>query len=141
MATLKSKKGLSLIGVLIATTLLSGSVIFIGRLLTNRSDVVGISRDLLIATNNAREGLELVRAVRDTNWIQKQEWTSGICSGAIDQFNTVQAQLFKRTVTIDCAAAEANPAFIIVTSTVSWDQKGRPRQVSIKEKLFNWLPV
>jgi Tfp pilus assembly protein PilV len=75
-----SSQGLSLVGVLIALFVLATTAVALGRLLTNRAEVVGRSRSTLAAVSLAREGLELARAVRDTNWLQKNaRWTHGLC--------------------------------------------------------------
>lgn len=170
MDKLKNNNGLSLLGVLIAVTLLAGSVIFLSRLLISRSDIVESSRQTFVATNISREGLELVRAIRDTNWLQTRDWVSGICTGEAEQIidarrvregeilqssddkvlyvvdgenvhdNSGDPTPYQRVISIDCAAATASPAFIIVTSKVEWEREEKTREVVLKEKLFNWLP-
>lgn len=64
----QQQRGLTLIGILVATfvfvTILIATMTLMGR--TTRE--VGRSRERLIAANLAREGLELVQSVRDTNF-------------------------------------------------------------------------
>lgn len=45
-----------------------------------RNEGIGLSR--LTATNLAREGIELVRNIRDTNWLSDVPWYNGLVDGA-----------------------------------------------------------
>ncbi len=48
------------------------------------------SNDKFIATNLAQEGMEIVRAVRDSNWLAHQTWNQGLGSGDYQaQYNSV----------------------------------------------------
>jgi len=51
-----------------------------------------INKNALIASQLAQEGLELVRAKRDTNWLLKNSWNDSITPGnyIIDAMNTWQ---------------------------------------------------
>lgn len=83
MATLTKRthaQGFTLIGVLVAMTILIIAVVALSRLLVGRGRLVTSARHIMIATNLSREGLELVRAVRDTNWYHHTaDWAEKIC--------------------------------------------------------------
>lgn len=80
-STLQS--GLSLIGVLVAVLLLSSGSLAIAQLMARTENTVGISQEKFVASNVAREGLELVQAARDNNWFTGDAlWTEGICDTA-----------------------------------------------------------
>lgn len=77
--------GLTLIGVLVAILVFSAILIAVTQLLGRSQKNVGISREEFIATNLAREGLELVQYVRDTNWLAApagRSWTDNATPGA-----------------------------------------------------------
>lgn len=63
------ESGLSLLGVVVATLIFAVMLVAITRLLALSEKNVGISREEFMATNLAREGLELVQYMRDTNWL------------------------------------------------------------------------
>lgn len=66
---LQSKQnGFSLIEVLVALAFLTIISLSVIQLLTRSQQAAEIAREDFVATNLAREGLELVRDVRDTNW-------------------------------------------------------------------------
>lgn len=47
---------------------------------------------------------------------------------------------YKRLMTADCSHVSEDPAFVTITSTVSWvGQGGQTRSVIIKEEMYNWL--
>lgn len=91
----------SLLEVIIATFLLaiaavSATVLIVGALQANR-----ISKNKMIAINLAREGLELVRNVRDSNWIQYSAYTKCwnvipgvVCDGASPDSSNADAEYF-----------------------------------------------
>ncbi len=79
-------KGLSLIGVLVAVLVFATMLLAILGLMGRTIREVGRSRENFIATNLAREGLELVQFVRDTNMLRATEWTGNafgdpLCDG------------------------------------------------------------
>ncbi len=84
MAMSRKNKGFTLIGVVVATSIAGFLVIVIIQLLTRADRIVDRGRNIFIATNIAREGLELVRAKRDTNWFSnsnKNLWLDkGLCA-------------------------------------------------------------
>lgn len=96
--------GFSLIGVVMAVVLLTAAVVVVTRLMAQTSTIGRTSRDIFIAANLGREGLELVRAVRDTNWFLEpsdgRHWTHGLCSNSAtgDEFTAT------RTFTLDAAS-------------------------------------
>jgi len=65
-----SKKGLSLIDVIFAIGIILVGLITILSLLRYVIIAGRISNDKFIATNLAEEGIEIVRAIRDSNWKQ-----------------------------------------------------------------------
>jgi len=107
----------------------------------------------LAAAYLAQEGIEIVRNIRDTNWLQNNDWDLGIGSGdqqadysdqALFAFEDTYLQLdndfyhyngsnnntkFKRNINI-----QKNEDEISITATVSWDNY----EVQVFEKLYNW---
>jgi hypothetical protein len=131
-------------------------------------------KNTMIATNLAQEGVELTRAVRDTNWLLSQPTWQGMescgtaaggCEVLLDQagparlrplngaaprpllfvpapglyqYDEGQETPFARTVTITPRSA-SNTDERIVTSRVSWRERGEDREVVIEYHLFDWL--
>lgn len=176
----KAARGLTLLGVLVALFLLASASLSISRLGTGRARITLLARQTLTATSSAREGLELIRAIRDTNWftVPQEQWAKSLCdekempsfifdalmawkqqppqdaAGADTQLYrqpadgqwvhnnspTNQPTGYNRVINLDCSQKNEKPAYIDVTSIVTWNFRNQSRQVDIKEKLFNWYP-
>lgn len=88
MASLNNNRGLSLLGTLLAAFLLATTALSVSQLMAKTQRASLTSRELLLATALGREGIELVRALRDTNWFlqrsAQRHWTQGLCDA--DEF-------------------------------------------------------
>lgn len=99
MARLKNN-GLTLIGVLVSIMLLVMAVIIATGVALRSQQAAALSREKLIAANLAREGLELMRYVRDTNQFAivnngeelDQGWVQDICAGGATETFTIESQ-------------------------------------------------
>lgn len=85
------------------------------------------------AVNLAREGIELVRNQRDSNWLAQQDTWDGI-------FTTPSTDLpspfsnFMRTVTVSGTTSDQRT----VTAIVSWQQGGQKRDIKLTATLYDW---
>ena len=78
----KNKRGFTLLEVLVAVSVLViGSVAAFSTIsATIRS--VTFAKDKLIASFLAQEGIEIVKNIRNTNWIRGNPWNQGLSSGS-----------------------------------------------------------
>lgn len=177
--------GFSLVGLLIAAFIIVMVVMASSRLFGSAQKAATISREKFIALNVAREGLELVHAMRDNNWFTNTDrsfWLDhGLCVDNADNHqifiepktvrnndtatNDGSSNLYinhdtkqwthesangeqtpySRQISIDCSTkdgvpADNKPAFVTVTSTVTWQSANQDKSVVLKEQLYNWLP-
>src|SRR5688572_8908250 len=81
MATSTLNSGMTLIGVLVATLILTSGALAVVGLMAQTEKNSGLSQEKFVAANLAREGLELVQAYRDHNWFVTPAvpWALGIC--------------------------------------------------------------
>lgn len=84
---LKFSSGFTLMEVLVSVTVLSVGVVGAITLLNSSTSMIANSNNKVIAVNLAQEGIELVRNVRDTNFLRI---TSGVVGASWDD-NLVQA--------------------------------------------------
>lgn len=89
-------QGFTLIEVLVAAFIIATVVVAVSRLLGSAGNITGIGKETFVATSNAREGLELVRAMRDANWFSSTDralWLDhGICRNGAATYNDAERQ-------------------------------------------------
>lgn len=78
----KSKKmGFSLIESLVAISILIIGILSAFVLVIRTLATTPVIQSRLIAANLAQEGVELIRQIRDTNFINSQNWRTGLAEG------------------------------------------------------------
>jgi hypothetical protein len=141
------------ISILIFT--LTGSFALISRLLAFSPQI----QSKLIASYLAQEGIEIVRNLRDNNWLNSApSWNDGLGNGKYEanynsltllpwgdrylnidgngfySYNPGTPTKFKRKITL----TQISPDEIEVLVEVSWQEKGVIQKVRVKEHLYNW---
>ena len=71
MKILKEKAGLILVEAIMAVSMMGIGVVILGSIVSSGVDNLSLSRDYITAQNLATEGLEIIKGVRDTNWLLK----------------------------------------------------------------------
>ncbi len=79
-----NNRGFTLIEVMVSISILLIGSLAALQLMARTQHTVHIARNRFVATNVAREGLELARAVRDTNWFISEDpklsdWAATLC--------------------------------------------------------------
>lgn len=160
---LKSEKGFTLLEVIASIFIITIGVMGILSLITMSISGALISKSQLIAANLAQEGIEVVRNIRDSNWIEQRRdpdvfWNQGLSPGdyrveydsesllALSgnpalklsngryQYDNGTDTLFHRKVTIENISSEQ----IKVICEITWDQRGRSLSVLAEQRLYNW---
>src|SRR3989344_2824734 len=142
----KSNSGFTLIEAMVALVLFTIAMGPVFILATSSINVASRIENNLIAANLAQEGIEIVRNIRDTNWINGSEFDNNLQTGAWRvEWNTVNGGLvaigsnpalkknnglynyasgtdtiFRRTVTI----SKPNNGELVLTSSVTWVERG-----------------
>lgn len=107
-----------------------------------------------IAYHQAEEGLEIVRAMRDSNWLQNRSYKDGIGSGvfALSEAAPWKLVLAQAPEDDDLATNEyarileikfvektlASPEIMKIKSTVYFSRRGRKSSVSLVSELTDW---
>ncbi len=159
----KNKKGFSLVEVIIAIFIITIGVTGAMSLMVYSISSVAVSKSKIIAVSLAQEGIEVVRNIRDTNWIEAADWDDGLNS-AVDcpggcriQYNSLGLMLlsgnpalkidsnvyqydsgtdthFHRKIEITNISANE----IKVVSKVQWNERGRSPEVITETRLYDW---
>lgn len=78
MLTKKENNGYTLLEVLIAISIIIAGIFAVMTLVVRGLTVTNASLDYLVAGNLAREGIEMVRNRRDSNWYQNKNFDDGL---------------------------------------------------------------
>jgi len=155
---LKAGPGFTLLETIIAISILSIGVLGVVGLITTSTRALGITKNQAIAANLAQEGVEIVRSVRDTNWIEGEQYNEGLEPGeycvdylsmqldACGDFNlrwdgtgyshsAGENTPFERRIQIINSTDEQAVIFLEVQSTVSW---GDSHSINITSHLYDW---
>lgn len=154
-------RGFTLIEVLVALLLIAiatGPVLILATSAVNTASRIEHN---LIASNLAQEGIEVIRNIRDTNWLNGAAFDNNLPMGTWRvQWNTVGGGLmavgqnpllkknnglynystgtdtvFRRTVTI----SKPNSGELVLISSVTWLERGNiNRTVNAESHLFDW---
>ncbi len=151
------KKGFTLLETIIAIAILVGSSLAVygatARILAN----VNEQKTKFIAAYLAQEGIEVVRNMRDTNWISSApDWNTGLDAGdyrvqydstsllangdvalKLDSnhfynYDTGTATQFKRKITL----SQPTDYIVKIIAEVSWP--GQTSPITVEEFLYNW---
>ena len=159
------QNGFTLLEVLFSLFLLSATMVGVASLFLQIIGFLPASKEQLVASYLAQEGVEIVRNMRDTNIIKKASWNDGLISCAAGceadyndtSLSLVSGQLqflkinnnfyeyasvgivtpFQRKTTIDTSTTDK----LKVTVQVLWQEKNRSHSLTVREDLYkreNW---
>ncbi|MEK7125069.1 MAG: prepilin-type N-terminal cleavage/methylation domain-containing protein [Patescibacteria group bacterium] len=155
-----SQKGFTLVEVLTALFVLTvGIVPIVAVGFSARRIAVSVEHNL-VAAMLAQEGVEVVRAIRDTNWIASAPFDAGLADGeyevvwnstatmpyagrffsispvGIYSYGAGTTTKFQRKISLNKGSAIDRS--LKVTSTVFWNEHQSSKSVAIEDHLFNW---
>ena len=87
----------------------------------------------LTAAYLAKEGIEIVRNTRDTNWLEQENWNNGLSSS---DWETCAIPKYERKITITTFPGEPDKLKVVVD--VKWTERGDTHTITVQENLYNW---
>lgn len=154
-------KGFTLIEAMVALILVTIAMGPVLILATSTVNVASRIEHNLVAANLAQEGIEVIRNIRDTNWLNGAAFDTNLSAGTwrvewntigggliaagsnpvlkknngLYNYSTGTDTLFKRTVLI----SKPNSNELVLTSTVTWlERNNTNKTVTTESHLFNW---
>ncbi len=156
---LDHQAGFTLIEAMVALVILTTAMAPLLHLANSATNSAFVIRDNMIAAGLVQEQIEVIRAIRDSNWFNGRSFDVGLTAGTyrtewntqtlipagtnppllvangIYNYNTGTPTLFTRTVTI----TKLNAGELRVVSTVSIPARGgATRTIQAEDHLFNW---
>lgn len=154
-----TSKGFTLLEVIVAMAVLLTGIVGVITLITKGLQTVHATKNSVIAANLGQEGIEIIRGIRDSNWINNSDYDSGIndgnncaswnsytlqsCSqsgytllwdGTHYNHSTGNISVFKRHINIAHATDSEGVEYLRVQSIVEWDS----RNVTVESHLYDW---
>lgn len=154
-----NNKSFTLIETLVAISLLTVGVVGSFSLMQRVTSFASIASSQFTASYLAQEGIEIIRNIRDTNYLERQSWDNGIAAGAsfhldyrsqvfpdetcgnylryASNFYTCSADSsgkFQREITIEKPLSDK----MVVSVEVSWSERGTQHQVFAETELYDW---
>ncbi|MFH1643260.1 MAG: prepilin-type N-terminal cleavage/methylation domain-containing protein [Patescibacteria group bacterium] len=131
------KKGFTMIEMIIALSVFSIGIIGVFSLISVTASSLDNISNQLIASYLAQEGMEIVRNIRDSNFLKINQgeainWDDGLLSHTDSGLGA--DGLFDRTIEITEVSSDVRKVCV----TVSWTEKGRIYEVKAEENIFNW---
>ena len=148
-----SNKGVSVIEIMVVMAILASALASLLGLINLSLGVSVLTRQTSQATALAQEAMEAARSIRDNaGWGKIANGSHGLAISGIgwDFAGTADAiDIFSRTVLIEDAQRDADDNIVLsggtndpntkkITATVSWQEKGRSRDVKLSAYLTNW---
>ncbi len=162
-----NQKGFTIVESLIALVILSLALSPMLVVVTMSSRIATSVKNNLAAAMLAQEGMEVVRAIRDTNWLNGRSFNVGLNENTIGstrdglvQYNTVSDLLAYDTnarLNLDATSgiysyADATPTIfsrkisitrvgaveLKIVSEVIWNEQSRSKIISVEGHLFDW---
>jgi len=155
----KLNKGFTLIESMIAITLIVSGITGLLVLVNRSMGFAMLAFNQLTSANLAQEGIELVRNIRDNNWMNNKNWLTGLEDGTYqisyidNELNAyIEQPLFFDEIT-GYNYTEGDPTFyyrkieltlinpneLRVKSIITWSAKGGKNFETVAEDhLFNW---
>lgn len=154
----KNMAGFTLLETIVAIGLIVVGLVSALALITNSLFYVSNIHDRLATANLMAESIEVVRSIRDNNWLQNRAWNSGLTNGdyqvvynsmALSSYNGIPLLLdsnglynytsgaatpYVRKISI----ANLSNYEIRIITTVTWQRRGITYSSSAEDHLFNW---
>lgn len=154
-----NNKGFTLIETVVAIFLLTTGLVGSFSLMQRITSFAAISSSQLTAAYLAQEGVEIIRNIRDTNYLEGSAWDSGIgaatdarldyrsevfpdatCGNYLKYASNFYAcstdtsSKFQREITVLKPAVDK----MVVSVAVKWFERGRAHQVVAQTELYDW---
>ena len=156
MNKVNKNSGFTLLEVVIATFILTMGITAAVNLIGSNIQLIGASKNRVIAASLAQEGIEVVRALRDTNWINGRVFDDALSFGdscvdySSDALFACDFKLywdalrythagptltpFERKISITDGTDSESVDFLRIQSIVTWEENS----ITVEEHLYDW---
>ncbi len=154
----KNNRGFTLLETIVAVGLIMVGFVAVLVLITTSLFYISNIQDRLAAANLIAEGIEVVRNIRDNNWLQNRTWNSGLANGDYQTaYNSMSLSSYNGSPLLlnsnglynytsgattsyvrKISIANLSNYEIRIITTVTWQRRGITYSSSAEDHLFNW---
>ena len=151
------KKGFTIIELLVVILIISigitGSYALVGNIFASSS----LMAQRLSAAYLAQEGIEIVRNIRDSNWVNGDSWNNGITTGNFEvdyddlalsaysgnklkinnniyNYTSGTDSIYDRKITISTNGSDS----LNIAVTITWFSNNSNHSILIEENIYDW---
>lgn len=162
---LKKQSGFSIMEIVVAIFIITMGLVGVLSLINQNIQVEYINKNNLIASQLAQEGLELVRNIRDNNWLAGSVWNYNIAPGSyivdytgyISSVSGIEGAKLQRRNDVGeegyywhnsgdpdtlfsrlITITQPSPELLNVFCLVQWQDRGQTYQYAADTVLYNW---
>lgn len=89
------------------------------------------SSSRLTAAYLAKEGIEITRNTRDTNWLEGEDWDNELTS---TDWQVCDISRYERRITITPDGSDK----LKIIVEIKWQQRGETYNINVQENLYDW---
>lgn len=156
----KHNFGFTIIESTVAIFILTAGILGAFSFISHFTEYSSISTMRLTASYLAQEGVEIIKNIRDINYLEGESWNKGFSTSSFDgqadytdtalsaydssylnidssdfySYDSGSQSLFQRKINV--ATSTSDNAYIVVT--VYWSEKGRSHEVEVQEEITSW---
>lgn len=159
----RQRRGFTLMEVIVSLAIIITALISVITLISSGVSGIAFSKTKITAFGLAQEGLEIVRNVRDNNWINYKrtvsDWRDGLSAGnwcvqynsqnllaysavplktdsnGFYQYDSGNNTIFYRRIII----SNINDNQFKVIARVTWQERGKTQTMEAESRLYNWM--
>lgn len=161
MSLNKKNKGFTLVETLVALAVVSTALMGVSTLIISNIFNARAVQQNLVAGNLAQEGLEVVRAIRDNDWLSGNNFGDALPDGlyrvqwndlnlrpidinpelrldkavGVYSYDSGDPTTYKRTIVIE----NISSVEIKILAIVEWERRGRTVRLEVESHLFDWF--
>jgi prepilin-type N-terminal cleavage/methylation domain-containing protein len=161
--TSQMKPGFTLIEVITVLLVISIGMVGVLSLIVQNISSQSINKNTLIAYNLAQEGVELIRQVRDTNWMMSRPWRTSLASGVYYMDYTYAVPVVAATQSAGSLSQDSSGMYystpnsaakagaftriitladhgdgLLVTANIYWLDHSKNNLYSLETELYDW---
>jgi Tfp pilus assembly protein PilV len=134
-------KGFTILEVILAIFILTTAAFGSFNLIQQVIIAGSLNQSRLTAYYFAQEAIENIKNIRDTNYVQGNDWNAGIANSPLTviKFLDDTDSRFSRQIDVSSGLDSSGNSYQEIKVTVQWLERGREHNIQVVNHLYNWF--